>query len=308
MWIIVLLILAFVALKILKKEKKKNTGGLSEKEIAKLVEAADKKDPVATKAIYKCFDNGLTDEKYNEIRKNVYLPKAQNGDSNAQYWLGLLLSSNKEELQKWWTKSAESGNTEAMRGLALAYSMPISETFGLGINKEKEEYWRLNAAETDPKGMLDLGLRYSVQAKKTNDNALRTRALNLLEKAGAIGCGKTKVEAYSYAAQIYADAPYNNSGKAIEYYLKALNEKPCQTDDDFNEAYASVAGLLGMLYNSSIGKSKNEIKRAAYCVVIASVLDSYWAKDLEMFTGVYDKSEYNIWVKDAQTYNFRLPC
>lgn len=91
-----------------------------ESEITAIVEAADSGAPSAKQKLLQCFDNGLTAEKHNEIRRKIYLPKAQNGDANAQYWLGLI-AANKSERLAWWTKAAEDRNTEAMESLALKY-------------------------------------------------------------------------------------------------------------------------------------------------------------------------------------------
>ena len=67
-----------------------------ESEITAIVEAADSGDPSAKQKLLQRFDNGLTAEKHNEIRRKIYLPKAQNGDANAQYWLGLIAANMNE--------------------------------------------------------------------------------------------------------------------------------------------------------------------------------------------------------------------
>ena len=88
----------------------------------------------------------------------------------------------------WWTKSAENGNTQAMSGLSLGYSLDVSDSLGFGIDKNKSEYWLRKAAETDPAAMVSLALDYSV-----NDRDYE--ALELYLKAGNMAHGKTKVKA-----------------------------------------------------------------------------------------------------------------
>ncbi len=141
-WII-LAIIIFVLIVIYAK-----SDDTPESEITAIVEAADSGDPSAKQKLLQRFDNGLTAEKHNEIRRKIYLPKAQNGDANAQYWLGLIAANMSERLA-WWTKAAENGNTEAMEGLYWGSD-------DLGVDKEKARYWLVKAAESNPKAMVSL--------------------------------------------------------------------------------------------------------------------------------------------------------
>ena len=74
--------------------------------------------------------------------------ETQNGDANAQYWLGLIAANMSERLA-WWTKAAENGNTEATEGLYWGSD-------DLGVDKEKARYWLVKAAESNPKAMVSL--------------------------------------------------------------------------------------------------------------------------------------------------------
>ena len=177
MWILMLAIIIVIVVVVSRWAKNRDA---AESEIAAIVEAADSGDPSAEQKLMHYFDNGLTDEKHNEIRRKVYLPKAQNGDVNAQYWLGLV-GANKSERLAWWTKAAENGNTEAMVGLFV-------ESESLGMDKEKARNWLVKASESDPKAMVLLALQHRV-----DDN--EDEALALCIKAGDIGSGQTKVKA-----------------------------------------------------------------------------------------------------------------
>lgn len=293
MWVIILAIVIIIIFRSLK------SGNSSEDEIAAIVEAADSGDPSAKAKLGKYFDNGLTAEKHNEIRRKVYLPKALKGDSNAQYWLGLIETS--PERLEWWTKAAENGNTEAMMGLYSAYS--DDGLFGLREDKEKARYWLVKAAETDPEAMVSLGLNYNMEE---ND----VEALTLYIKAGNIGCGQIKVKAHRLAARIYGDISFAgyDSEREKEYLLKALNAKPAPKDNFFDDEYAQAASALRDWFKlKNIGSpSGRNAKNAAYCAVIAAVLDRDYADKLSEYS--FSQPEFHKWAEDARNYNFKLPC
>lgn len=289
MWII-LAIIIFVLIVIYAK-----SDDTPESEITAIVEAADSGDPSAKQKLLQCFDNGLTAEKHNEIRRKIYLPKAQNGDANAQYWLGLI-AANKSERLAWWTKAAENGNTEAMESLYW-------QSDDLGVDKEKARYWLVKAAESNPKAMVSLALKYCV-GKRTDE------ALALCIKAGDMSCGQTKVEADCLTAQIYGDMSFAgyDPEKQKAYLLKALSVKPALTDSSFNDEYARAASLLRAWFQlkNMNSPSESNVKNAAYCAVIAAVLDRDYADRLSEFA--IRQSEFDAWAVDARNYNFHLPC
>lgn len=295
MWILILAIIIVVVVVICRRAK---GGKAPDSELAAIVEAADSGDPSAKQKLLQCFDNGLTAEKHNEIRRTIYLPKAQNGDANAQYWLGLI-AANKSERLAWWTKAAENGNTEAMRGLSWGSD-------DLGVDKEKARYWLVKAAESDPKAMVSLALKYRVDrvGKRTDE------ALALCIKAGDMSCGQTKVEADSLTARIYGDMSFAgyDPEKQKAYLLKALNVKPAPTDNGFDEEYAQAASLLRAWFQerNTNSPSESNVKNAAYCAVIAAVLDRDYADRLSEFA--IRQSEFDAWAVDARNYNFHLPC
>ncbi len=253
---------------------------------------SDSGDPSAQQKLSCYFSKGLTAEKHNEIRRKIYLPKAQNGDANAQYWLGLIAANMSERLA-WWTKAAENGNTEAMEGLYWGSD-------DLGVDKEKARYWLVKAAESNPKAMVSLALKYCV-GKRTDE------ALALCNKAGDMSCGQTKVEADRLTAQIYGDVSFAgyDPEKQKAYLLKALNVKPAPTDNGFDDEYAQAALLLSQERNTN-SPSESNVKNAAYCAVIAAVLDRDYADRLSEFA--IRQSEFDAWAVDARNYNFHLPC
>ena len=59
-----------------------------ESEITAIVEAADSGDPSAQQKLSRYFSNGLTAEKYNEIRRKVYLLNHRTAISSRSIGLG----------------------------------------------------------------------------------------------------------------------------------------------------------------------------------------------------------------------------
>lgn len=173
----------------------------------------------------------------------------------------------------------------------------------LGVDKEKARYWLVKAAESNPKAMVSLALKYCV-GKRTDE------ALALCIKAGDMSCGQTKVEADRLTAQIYGDVSFAgyDPEKQKVYLLKALNVKPAPTDNGFDDEYAQAASLLRAWFQlkNTNSPSESNAKNAAYCAVIAAVLDRDYADRLSEFA--IRQSEFDAWAVDARNYNFHLPC
>lgn len=126
----------------------------------------------------------------------------------------------------------------------------------LGVDKEKARYWLVKAAESNPKAMVSLALKYCV-GKRTDE------ALALCNKAGDMSCGQTKVEADSLTAQIYGDVSFAgyDPEKQKAYLLKALNVKPAPADNGFDDEYAQAAPLLSQERNTNSPSESNVKKR-----------------------------------------------
>ena len=93
--------------------------------------------------------------------------------------------------------------------------------------------------------------------------------------------------------------------KQKAYLLKALNVKPAPTDNGFDDEYAQAASLLSQERNTN-SPSESNVKNAAYCAVIAAVLDRDYADRLSEFA--IRQSEFDALAVDAKNYNFHLPC
>lgn len=173
----------------------------------------------------------------------------------------------------------------------------------LGVDKEKARYWLVKAAESNPEAMVSLALKYCVDDKFDE-------ALVLCIKAGDMSCGQTKVEADRFTAQIYGDMSFAgyDPEKQKAYLLKALNVKPVPTDNGFDDEYARAASLLRAWFQlrNTNSPSESNVKNAAYCAVIAAVLDRDYADRLSEFA--IRQSQFDAWAVDARNYNFHLPC
>lgn len=92
--------------------------------------------------------------------------------------------------------------------------------------------------------------------------------------------------------------------KQKAYLLKALNVKPAPTDNGFDDEYAQAAPLLRAWFQerNTNSPSESNVKNAAYCAVIAAVLDRDYADRLSEFA--IRQSEFDAWAVDARNYNF----
>ena len=96
--------------------------------------------------------------------------------------------------------------------------------------------------------------------------------------------------------------------KQKAYLLKALNVKPAPTDNGFDDEYAQAASLLRVWFQlkNMNSPSESNVKNAAYCAVIAAVLDRDYADRLSEFA--IRQSQFDAWAVHARNYNFHLPC
>ena len=96
--------------------------------------------------------------------------------------------------------------------------------------------------------------------------------------------------------------------KQKAYLLKALNVKPVPTDNGFDNEYARAASLLRAWFQlkNTNSPSESNVENAAYCAVIAAVLDRDYADRLSEFA--IRQSQFDAWAVHARNYNFHLPC
>lgn len=122
------------------------------KRITQIVVPSDNGEQWAINERNTLFDKGMTDDEYNEIRKEVYKKQADNGDRHAMYWYALLIQGDdKKASESWYRRAAELGDVDAMKALGLFYSEYAngeydSVGYGFGYNEEYSLFWYKKAA------------------------------------------------------------------------------------------------------------------------------------------------------------------
>lgn len=299
-------------------------------EILKVIEAADKDDPNAIERLDKMFDNGLTSERHNALRKKLYMQKAQNGDPNAQYWMGFLcqfIDRNLTQALSWYNRAAENGNTEAMRALSDGFG-DINEYDpgkGFGMNKQKSEYWLLKAANAgDGKAQCKLGLNCSMADDKDGAVKWYTKAT---------GCKDCAVRVKAYRAlgdehSFMLEPPFDYE-PAKKMYIQALEQKQnaygsVSVNDisqaeyrayhwsDISDEFSKAANCLANLFKNEYDLKGNSqsLKRAAYCYTISygSDPDDSTFDKLRNLPYHISEGQWNQWTNDGRNCWFHLPA
>ncbi len=306
-------ILVFILIKVMEK---KNDNGASkrtneENRLLELIEKADLGDENAKELLSEEFDKGLTSEKHNELRWQIYEPKAKAGNMVAQYWMGFLNSMIKKDAKNallWYESSAKQGNVEAMKALARGYNeFSNSDDYGdygpvaFGYNAEKEKYWLTTAAEAgDGEAQNSLALNCKLDGE--ND-----KSVYWYEKASeSKNCG-VRIKAYYALADFCTDTE-----KKKQYLIKVLTMKQENMDDlsAYDETtYASAAFSLGATYYREFNAGETSVLRGAvYCLSLAYFCGhGEYAMELikELPYSISD-DEWNEWQKDAKTLSFRF--
>lgn len=273
-------------------------------EIYEIIESADCGNEEAHRKLSCLFENGMTSEEHNRLRMKIYMPKAEQGDPNAQYWVGFLFSAvdrNAEKAKYWLTKAAERGNVEAMKSLAFGYSKFLNEEFdsnygpiGLGFNKQEQVRWLSRAIEAgDAESMCNLADEYRLGELVEEDIE---KAIDLYVGAAKQNYGK----AYLGLADIYSDirTAYYSKKKQLEVLLKAMQ---CRDKDVYERASFSLGNLFGAPYMYDGQEDEiSDRKKAAYCFCLTYVLGNDWGrKNLEELKYTVSKEEFEQWKYDA---------
>lgn len=289
--------------------------------VLKIIEEADLNIPYAQEQLLELFESGLTSEQHNEVRKHVYIIKANQGDSVAQYWLGFIYSMIDKDAEKaldWLERSANQGNAEAMYELAMRYgdfintpsSTSIVAGVGFGYNSEKEYYWLSKGAEA---GSSKCQLGFADVLKNNEEYDL---AIFWYIQASQCNEINIKIKAYYELSLIYGNSSISthyNQNKQIECLINVLCMKqnyPFSTEayDEFR--YESAAFSLGIIYKNIFKRTGDELilKQAVYCFYIAASRGNNIAKsEHESLPYNLSKEEQQIWYQDAQSMNFNLP-
>lgn len=301
-----------------------NTNG----EMLKVIEAADKDDPNAIERLDKMFDNGLTSEQHNALRKKVYMPKAQNGDPNAQYWMGFLcqhIDRNPTQALSWYSRAADNGNTEAMRALSYGFG-DMNESYpeiSFGLNEQKSKDWLLKAANAgDGKAQYDLGFNC-----KMNDDY--DGAVKWYTKATGCKDCSVRVKAYRGLGDVYyygiESSDYESAKKmymqALEQAQKAFGsvsvdsispaKRSAYNWSNISDEYSNAAGKLASLFKTEYDLKGNSqsLKRAAYCYTLSYASDpnDSTMDTLRNLPYHIREDQWNQWTNDGRNCWFHLP-
>lgn len=273
------------------------------KDIYGIIEAADNGDEVAKNRLYKMFENGLTAEKHNELRMRVYKPKAEQGDANAQYWVGFLYSCVIRDVKLakyWYEKAAIQGDIRAMKAMAFGYSQYTNENptdygpvpFGYNLN-EYLKWINMLIELGDASSMCELAREYEIgEIVEQNEE----KAMELYRLAAEYNYG----QGYCGLANIYGNIIGKHYDKKLKYKM-LLKAMQCKERDAFEQASNSLGFMFGRAYLFD-GKEDefSDRRKAAYCFCLSYVLGNHTAEDnLRKLGYTISNNEFEQWKRDA---------
>lgn len=231
----------------------------------------------------------LAFDRFNEIRKKIYLSLANKGDVEAQKWMGLLtLYDNPVESLSWYTKAAQQGDTDAMNSIALGYGAHGVKG-NYGQDPLKSFQWRLRAAENGNSIAMEWVAREYLIGEILDYDI--DKSVYWLKKA--IQSGNSL--AYLKLADIY-NSPEIESGKYYNpdeaerfyHYVMELHDE---------SACGSAAFSLGMIFGAELifggaKSTKTNAKKAVYWLYQAYWFDYYKAE--VYIQTILDKTEIRI--------------
>ncbi len=115
--------------------------------------------------------------------ERIWLPLAEEGNSKAQYFLGMLYQSASNDHYKalyWYRRAAKQGNREAQHNLGLAYAR------GLGVKQnipEAIKWWRAASMKGNTDSEYNLGIIYATGGEGVNRNFKEAKRWWLLAAA-----------------------------------------------------------------------------------------------------------------------------
>lgn len=132
----------------------------------------------------------------------------------------------------------------------------------------------------------------------------RSRVRGAAPRCGA--CDPERETMWIILAIIIGDVSFAgyDPEKQKAYLLKALNVKPAPTDNGFDDEYAQAAPLLRAWFQerNTNSPSESNVKNAAYCAVIAAVLDRDYADRLSEFAIRQSNSMHGQWMQEITIF------
>lgn len=238
---------------------------------------------------------GISSEKLYTIRRDLYKRKSEEGDPEAQnkYAQILELEGDMQEAEKYYTLSANQGQSEAMLSLYYGYSDYAGEN-GFGVNTQKQLFWIKKCAEAgNVKGMLALAREYNmgIITQKDEDEAEKW-----LWHAIDLGCP----EGYIYLADLHK---YMGMVEKRMCFLRTALSIYSIDEDIFTRAVTGLGYIYFPFEHNALANSK----RATYFLSLAYMLGNNAVDDLRRKTGYQvTQEEYETWVEDARRMRVRM--
>lgn len=294
-------------------------GAKKEQKWMDLIERADNEDTEAKNVLKDLRKNNvLTEEKYKRLRRKCYEKKAEEGNRNAQYWMGIIsqiYDSNPKAAERWFLMAAEQGDTRAMASLAKGYSRDTNEGVLIGdirmgaaseiwrFGYKKDEYikWLTRGTEAgDMEAACNLAREYMIGEEVEKDTEKELELYRMVADSGFPA-------AYVPLAEIYGREhmnPYYDKQKQMEYLCLAMNSKD-------KKAFADASLALGYyyggeyLYGPRKGGEHCDARKACYCFLLAYILEYDYVEDLVKKVGYpLSKEEVQIWTEQARSLEY----
>ncbi|HEB55343.1 MAG TPA: sel1 repeat family protein [Gammaproteobacteria bacterium] len=164
--------------------------------------------------------------------ERIWLPLAQDDNSKAQFFLGMLYESASNDLYKalyWYRRAAELGDREAQHNLGLAYAR------GLGVKKnipEAVKWWRAASMKGNTDSQYNLGIIYATGGDGVSRNFKEAKRWWLLAAANG-----------DPLAQYNLGAMYANGVAGKQSYCEAARWWSRSQSNGFRQADIALENL-----------------------------------------------------------------
>ncbi len=166
------------------------------------------------------------------LAERIWLPLAQDNNSKAQFFLGMLYESASNDLYKalyWYRRAAELGDREAQHNLGLAYAR------GLGVKKnipEAVKWWRAASMQGNTDSQYNLGIIYATGGDGVSRNFKEAKRWWLLAAANG-----------DALAQYNLGAMYANGVAGKQSYCEAARWWSRSQSNGFRQADIALENL-----------------------------------------------------------------
>lgn len=215
------------------------------KDLSAVIISADNGDPEACDIINKLFDNGLSESDFVELRKNAYIPLANEGNPYAMYIMGHLTRDNTNISYEWYLKSANSGYTPAMLKLGLGYTRMLNSNYpddSYGYNNEKAKQWFFKALNLGDSEGARLYAEWCCENDPREQEEYLLKAIKMNNWEALANYGD-----FFYLSPDNKDNQYNEKAKSL--YIEAA--KSC-TERKYLSKFGEICYNLGHIFGAKV--------------------------------------------------------